>query len=611
MATRSLPPNVTALRARPKASPPAHPCPQRRIGDRAQLELALLEDLDRSSNAALGRLTMGLSPLASAMHYFGWASRLAASPGKQLELAIRAARYGQRLVRYALECAARPDTAHCIEPLRQDKRFSHPGWRRFPANLIHQAFLLQQKWWHNATTGVRGLSKRDAEAMSFAARQWLDLASPSNNPLINPEIVEATWASGGFNFVRGLTFLIDDTRRALGGVPPAGAEQYVVGRNVAITPGKVVFRNRLIELIQYVPSTAAVRREPVLLQSAWMMKYYIMDLSPHNSLVRFLVAHGHTVFAISWRNPGPADRDLGMEDYRRLGTMAALDAVSAIVPDAPVHAVGYCLGGILLTIAAAAMARDGDRRLASVTLFTTMTDFTEVGELSVFMGPGEEAFLEDMMWQQGYLDPAQVGGGFQMLRSRDLLWSRMVREYLLGQRPALSDLMAWNADGTRMPYRQQSELMRRLYRDNELFEGRYAVDGRPVRIGDIHVPIFCVAAEGDHIAPWRSVFRLHLQSEATELTFVLTSGGHNVGIVNEPGQPQHSYQLACCERGSIGVDADTWKAITPVHEGSWWLDWQAWLDARSTGNMPPPRMGAPDEGCKVLCDAPGTYVHGR
>ena len=345
------------------------------------------------------------------------------------------------------------------------------------------------------------------------------------------------------------------------------------------------------------------------MQSAWMMKYYIMDLSPHNSLVKYLVDRGHTVFVISWLNPGPEDRDLGMEDYRRLGTMAAIDVISKILPDQKIHAVGYCLGGILLTIAAATMGRDGDDRLASITLFTTMTDFTEVGEISVFMDTSEVTFLEDMMWERGYLDPKQAGGGFQLLKSRDLIWSKMVREYFLGQREPIFDLMAWNADGTRMPYRQHSELLRRLYRDNELFEGKYPVGGRAIHISDIHAPIFSVAAEKDHVAPWRSVYKMGLQSDATEFTFVLTSGGHNVGIINEPGHPHRSFRLTTWQEGDRTPDAETWLAATTPRQGSWWPAWQEWLAAHSSGEVPArTELGAPAEGLSPLCDAPGTYV---
>ncbi len=582
----------------------------RRIGDRSRLKSEFLENLDRSLNANLAHLTLGVSPLSLASDFGDWMSHLAASPGKQLQLAGKALSKSWRLGDYMLRSLHDPATPPCIAPLPQDHRFAHAGWQAFPFNVLYQSFLLQQQWWDNATSAVRGVSKHDEETVRFIARQLLDVVAPSNWPLLNPEVMEASIAEYGGNFLRGAAFLLDDLRRSAADSKPAGTEQFKVGQQLAITPGKVVFRNHLIELIQYAPSTDKVQGTPVLLQSAWMMKYYIMDLSPHNSLVKYLVDHGHTVFAISWRNPERDDSDLGMEDYRKLGTMAALDAISAIIPDTKIHAVGYCLGGILLAIAAAAMARDRDDRLASITLLTTMTDFTETGELGIFMDPSEVAFLEDMMWQQGYMGGKQVGGGFQLMRSRDLIWSKMVRQYFLGRREPMSDLMAWNADSTRMPYRQHSELMRRLYRDNELFEGHYVVDGHPVHLGDIHVPIFCVAAERDHVAPWRAVFKLHLQTEGTDLSFVLTSGGHNVGIINPPGEPDSSYRMAVRKKDAVSLDPDTWQASTPLRQASWWPAWEAWLTQHASGEQEAPsQLGAPGSGYAPLDDAPGNYVH--
>ncbi|MCM8594911.1 MAG: alpha/beta fold hydrolase [Candidatus Accumulibacter sp.] len=581
----------------------------RRLGDRHLLDSDALENIDRMTNIALGQLNGGVSPASLAMAYLDWTVHLWASPGKQFQLGAKAARKALRLTSYALNSLATGTAEPCIKPLPGDHRFDHPGWQRFPYNVIYQGFLLNQQWWHNATTGIRGVGKHSEAAVWFTARQILDMMAPVNVPLMNPEIVEATVSERGANLLRGAEFYQEDVRRQLRDDKPAGVEAFKVGENLAITPGKVVFRNQLIELIQYSPTTATVHREPVLMQSAWMMKYYILDLSPHNSLVRYLVERGHTVFMISWLNPGPEHRNLGMEDYRKLGTLAAVNAVSEILPGRKIHTVGYCLGGILLTIAAAAMARDGDDRLASVTLFTTMTDFTEVGEINVFMDASEVTLLEDMMWEKGYLGHKQVSGGFQLLKSADLIWSKMVREYYLGHREPMFDLMAWNADGTRMPYRQHSEVLRRLYVDNELFEGKYIVEGRAISISSIHAPIFAVAASADHVAPWRSVYKLHLQSDATELTFVLTSGGHNVGIINEPGHPRRTYQLSVCREGERFLDADSWKQKTPVSPGSWWPVWQEWLARHSSGmEAAPAAPGAPEKGYEPICDAPGTYI---
>jgi polyhydroxyalkanoate synthase len=310
---------------------------------------------------------------------------------------------------------------------------------------------------------------------------------------------------------------------------------------------------------------------------------------------------------ISWKNPGPDDRDLGMEDYRTLGVMEALDAVSSIVPEQKVHAVGYCIGGTLLTIAAAAMARDGDDRLRGVTLFAAETDFTEAGEIMTFIDESQVSYLENIMWDKGYLDTKAMAGSFQLLRSNDLIWSRMVREYLLGERQPMTDLMAWNADVTRMPYRMHSEYLRNLFLNNELASGRYVVRGRSIALNDLHFPMFVVATVKDHVAPWRSVYKIELLTD-TEVTFLLTSGGHNAGIVSEPGHPRRKYQVATRKQGDIQIDPDTWRAKTPVREGSWWPAWEAWLTEHSHGQVAPPSVGAQDKGYPVLDEGPGTYV---
>jgi polyhydroxyalkanoate synthase len=494
-----------------------------------------------------------------------------------------------------------------VESSPEDRRFADPEWRRWPFNLYQQSFLLMQQWWQAATTNVRGVSRHDEAVVSFIARQLLDVIAPTNFPLTNPEILRETIEHAGLNLMRGVQNFLEDCEQAAGGRKPVATEPFVVGKTVAITPGKVVLRNQLCELIQYAPATRTVRAEPVLIVPAWIMKYYILDLSPANSLVRFLVERGHTVFILSWKNPGPEDRDLRMDDYRSLGVMEALRAIGAIVPGARVHAVGYCLGGTLAAIAAAAMARDSDDRLRSLTLLAAETDFTEAGELMLFIDETEVAFLEDMMWDQGYLDSRQMAGAFQLLRSNDLIWSRLVHDYLLGQRQPMTDLMAWNADATRMPYRMHSEYLRELFLNNELAEGRYIVGSRPITLTDIRAPIFAVATERDHVAPWRSVYKINLLAD-TDVTFVLTTGGHNAGIVSEPGHPRRSYQIATRKEGEIYIDPDQWLAMMPRREGSWWPAWQSWLESHSTGPVDPPSLGRPEHGFPPLGDAPGLYV---
>ncbi len=601
-----------ALRGSPTADANIHAEPTHDVQpgrDRDSYAVTALADItDRSLHAGLARLTAGLSPATLADAYFDWATHLAYAPGKRMQLVDKAVRKSVRFANYARRCAMqRGQGDPCIEPLPQDRRFAGEAWQRWPYNFISQGFLLQQQWWHNATTGIRGVSRRHEEMVEYGARQFLDMFSPSNFMPTNPDILQQTVRTGGKNLVQGFQNLMEDWERTISGKKPVGSERFVVGRDIAATPGKVVYRNRLIELIQYAPASGTVRPEPILIVPAWIMKYYVLDLSPQNSLVRYLTGRGFTVFMISWVNPEPEHRDLGMEDYRTLGVMAALDAVNAIVPERKVHAVGYCLGGTLLSIAASAMARDGDDRLSTLTLLAAQTDFTEAGELMLFINESQLAFLEDMMWEQGFLDSRQMAGAFQMLRSNDLVWSRMVRDYLMGERQPMTDLMAWNADATRMPYRMHSEYLRQLFLDNDLAEGRFVAAGKPVAMTDIRVPVFAVGTLSDHVAPWRSTYKIHLMTDC-EVTYLLTTGGHNAGIVAEPGHKGRSFQIEVKKAEDHYVDPETFRANAPRKDGSWWPEWADWLDARSGAPVPPPPLGTTHPGTKPLCAAPGTYV---
>jgi polyhydroxyalkanoate synthase len=451
------------------------------------------------------------------------------------------------------------------------------------------------------------LRSEDADRVRFIARQALDTMSPSNFPALNPEIIKATLASGGRNLAEGAANFSWDMLKTLTQTHDPAPEGFRVGEDLACTPGEVVFRNELFELIQYAPQSDQVQAEPILVVPAWIMKYYILDLSLHNSMVGYLVSQGFTVFMISWCNPTAAQGDLSLEDYRRSGVMAALEAIGAILPDRKVHAVGYCLGGTMLAIAAATLARDGDNRLASITLMAAQVDFAEAGELLLFVEESQVAFLEDMMWDEGYLDRPQMARTFSTIRSEDLIWSRAVRRYLLGQDDVPTDMGVWLADTTRMPARMHSQYLRGLFLENRLTAGRFAVEGRVIALKDISVPMFVVATETDHIAPWRSVYKSRLFTDC-ELTFVLTSGGHNSGIVNEPGNPHRHYRCSLRPAGGLYAGPDEWLATAGTEDGSWWPEWTAWLESKSSGLVPPPSSGAPEEGYPPMDAAPGTYV---
>jgi len=567
------------------------------------------ETIDRLSRATVSQITAGLSPAAVALAFADWTMHLASAPGKQLDLARQAIEGSIGNLAFAARSASGARQDPCGLALPQDPRFRGPLWQAPPFNLYAHNFLSVERWWGAATGGVRGVSRHHENMTTFTIRQLLDTLAPSNFILTNPQVLERTRTECGMNLLRGLTNWIADSARARSG-EWLESEEFKVGETVATTSGKVVHRTHLAEIIQYTPTTDRVRPEPVVIVPAWIMKYYILDLSSRNSLVKFLLAQGFTVFMISWKNPGAEDRDIGFDAYRTAGVLPAIEAATAITGAGKVHAVGYCIGGTLLAIAAAAMARDGDDRLASLSFFAAQTDFTEAGELMLFIDESQVAFLEDMMWKCGYLDARQMAGAFQLLRSSDLIWSRSIQEYLMGERLAPIDIMAWNADSTRMPYRMHSEYLRWLFLENRLAQGLFEVDGRPVALPDMRLPIFAVATERDHVAPWRSVFKFCLLTDA-EVTFVLTNGGHNAGILSEPGHPRRHFRIATHGQGTSYVDPDTWLSEHEPREGSWWPAWSTWLLARSGDLVAPPPMGDQASGFAPLDDAPGHYVFMR
>jgi polyhydroxyalkanoate synthase len=568
--------------------------------------------MDLPIKLGLARLANGVSPSSVAQAFSDWLTHLAVSPSKQAELSSSALEKALMWQEYAAR-AWRGDCEPCVEPAPEDKRFSRPEWQAPAFGTMAQAFLLQQQWWREATTGVRGVSRHHEDVVDFTMRQLLDMWSPSNFVATNPQVLKETLHTGGLNLATGYANWSRDALAVLSDGRPRGVEDFLPGRAVALTPGKVVFRNHLIELIQYEPATPKVDAEPLLIVPSWIMKYYILDLTPDDSLVKFMVAHGHTVFMVSWRNPGSEDRERGMDDYLDLGVLAAVKEVKARSGAAGIHAMGYCLGGTLLSIAAAVLSGKPHNPLKTVTLLAAETDFHEPGELGLFIDESQISFLEDLMAERGYLDGRQMAGAFQLINSKDLVWSKLVHEYLMGAHTPMTALRAWNADATRLPARMHSEYLRRLYLHNDLSEGHYRAHGHPVSLHDIEVPMFVVATERDHVSPWKSVYKICRLVHAP-VTFLLTSGGHNVGIVNPPGgpaaHPQASYRVASHAPHKTPADPLVWQATAPSSAGSWWPYWQQWLRRHSSGKSRARPVG------DVLLDgapvaAPGTYVHQR
>lgn len=571
----------------------------------------LPERLDHEMHALVAKTTGGFSPISIVGSFLDWGTHLLFSPGKQMQIVLKAADKAQRLSAYAQRLVyAQVDDTLCIAPLAQDRRFADEAWQQWPFSFIHQQFLLTQQWYHNVFTGVPGVRPQHEALVDFVTRQCLDTLSPSNAWCLNPEVIQRTVDEHGANLVRGYHYFWDDLLRQISGRPPAGHEAFSVGENLATSKGKVIYRNDLLELIQYSSLTDDVQAEPIVIVPAWIMKYYILDLSEENSMVQHLTSQGFTVFMISWKNPTRADRNVGFEGYLKDGVLTALDAVQGAVPDQQVHLVGYCLGGTLSAVAAALLARQRSETLKTLTLLAAQVDFSEAGELSLFISESQLNFLEDLIEDQGFLDKHQMSGAFQMLRSNDLVWSRAMRHYWLGERREPNDLMAWNADATRMPAKMHTEYLRRFYLHNEFATGRFDVCGESVSVSDIDPPIFAVSTTKDHVAPWPSVYKIHLLSD-TDVTFVLTSGGHNAGIVSEPGHKGRSYQIRTTVHGSAFKTPQQWEKEAKRVDGSWWPEWTAWLKASSSGTVPsrkPYLIALTNNQLSHAEEAPGTYV---
>lgn len=560
----------------------------------------LFRAIDTLYQARMARYTLGVSPASVTCAFYAWYAHLKQSPGKILELmTLPQNKKGELLKCLYKDYDPTKDDSVQNSP---DPRFKSENWDLWPWRFYKYIFTAYQDWWTYAAQDVPGLDDQSQRIVAFTLRQVLDAVCPANFPFTNPDLAFETIESKGKNLAKGTFNALRDLTHNMIGAPTKKYQHFQVGHNLAITPGNVVYQNDLIELILYSPQTETVFQEPILITPAWIMKYYVLDLSPSNSLVRWLVEKGHTVFMISWKNPDKNDAHLSMDDYQNQGLMAAIDVISQICKKSKIHLTGYCLGGTLAMITEATMAVDNDKRIKSLSLLAAQGDFCDAGELMVYITSSQISFLKNIMKAQGYLDTKMMAGAFQMLRSYDLIWSKMVNDYLHGLKRTDVDLMTWNADTTRMPATMHSQYLERLFLKNEFAQGHYSVEGKAVAPENIHIPIFAVGADQDHVAPWKSVYKIHLMIN-TEITFVLTKGGHNAGIISEPGHRGRFYFQYQHKQSEPYMDPEKWLKKAQRFEGSWWISWHDWLAQRSSDQKVLPPLPL-----EILGPAPGQYV---
>jgi polyhydroxyalkanoate synthase len=489
-----------------------------------------------------------------------------------------------------------------------DKRFAHEAWRTNPyLDALKQAYLLASETVLQTIEGADGVDPQTRRRMRFFTRQFLDAMSPSNIPWLNPDVLETTVRTGGANLQDGLRNILADTRDNEGRPALVDESAFTVGRNVATTAGKVVFRNELIELIQYAPTQPELYARPLIVVPPWINKFYVLDLQRSNSFVQYALDAGRNTFVVSWKNPDASMRDLTMADYLRLGPLRAARVAAEIAGTEQVDAIGYCIGGTLLAMLLAYLARTGSELIATATFFAALVDFSDPGEVQAFISEESLAYIEERMNEHGFLSGREMADTFNLLRSNDLIWSVAVNRYLLGKDAPAFDLLYWNSDATRIPAALHSYYLRQMYLANNLAKPDVLeVDGVPLDLGRVRVPTYCVATAEDHIAPWRSVYAM-TQLFGGEVTFRLGASGHIAGIISPPGKKKAAWWGAPSD-AAAPPSADAWLAAAPKHDASsWWPDWEGWLAVRS-----PERTTAPDGLGSArhppLEDAPGTYV---
>ena len=501
------------------------------------------------------------------------------------------------------------DAPSVVEPAPGDRRFKSEEWRQNEIfDFIKQSYLLTANAMQEMVGKLNGLDEKERSRVAFYTRQFADALAPTNFPFTNPEVLKATVASNGENLVKGLDNLLADIERGQGELSiRQSADGFAIGENVATAPGKVVFRNQIMELLQYSPSTNEVYQRPLLIFPPWINKYYILDLRPENSMVRWLVGQGYTVFLVSWVNPDPDMAEKGFEDYMQDGIFAALEAVEKATGVRDPNCVGYCIGGTLLAATLAYMANKGDDRVHSATFWAAQTDFSEAGELSVFVDEAQlEALKQKMDSEGGVLPGSKMAGAFNMLRANDLIWSFVINNYLLGKQPMPFDLLYWNSDTTRMPEKLHLSYLRNCYKENALAQGKMKMAGVKLDLSKIKVPVYLQSAREDHIAPANSVFK-SVNLFGGPVRFIIAGSGHIAGVINPPAARKYQYWTNDSFAGKGGAKTiDAWKKGAKEHPGSWWPDWDAWLSKLSGEKIPARQPG--DGDLKALGDAPGTYV---
>lgn len=551
-------------------------------------------------------------PLNIGSAFMEMAARLAANPARLIEAQMGFWQDYTTLWQHSARRMMGIETSPVVPPDPRDKRFADEGWKTSEVfDFIRQSYLLSARFVQDVVTRVDGLDAKTAQKVDFYSRQFIDAMSPSNFALTNPQVLRKTVETGGENLLRGLNNLLRDLEAGQGRlhISMTNADAFTVGGNIAVTPGKVVFRNDLMELIQYIPTTKSVLRTPLVIFPPWINKFYILDLRPKNSFIRWAVEQGHTVFVASWVNPDEHLAAKDFADYMNDGVFAALEAIEAATGEREVNAIGYCLGGTLLAATLAVMAAREDHRIRAATFLVTLTDFADVGELGVFIDEEQLAAIEEKMNRQGYLDGADMATTFNMLRANDLIWGFVVNNYLLGNDSFPFDLLYWNSDSTRMPAAMHSFYLRNMYQQNRLIEpGALELGGTPVDLGRITIPAYFLSCREDHIAPWASTYKA-TQILAGPNRFVLAASGHVAGVVNPPSSGKYNHFV----NDALPPDPQSWMEGATEVAGSWWPDWQRWITShekpRGKSTVKPRIPG--DGKLPVLGDAPGDYVKVR